>query len=53
MRKDGGDMGLRANLYLLAAVVICLARCQNKTKKRAKREGKIGLSPTIWPALVI
>ena len=33
MREDEEVTGLRANLYSLAAVVICLARFQNTTSK--------------------
>ncbi len=53
MREDEEVMGLRANLYLLAAVVICLARLQNSTRKTAKRDHNICLSPANFPALVI
>lgn len=41
MREDEGVMGLRANLYSLAAVVICLARPQYTTSKKAKRDHNI------------
>lgn len=38
MREDEEVTGLRANLYSLAAVVICLARSQNTTSKKRLSE---------------
>ena len=47
MKNDEEGMGLRANLYLMAAVVIFLARYQNNTKVvgMAKRDHKLTFAP--------
>lgn len=45
MIENEGFTGLRANLYSLAAVVICLARFQNTTSKKAKRDHNIYACP--------
>lgn len=45
MREDEEVTGLRANLYSLAAVVICLARSQNTTKVVKRLSETITFAP--------